>query len=66
MIRNTETRYIDCKALNIPGTLKGTKEVLDGWLQQGKSGRSLVILDDLHCVAKTEVEVRAFCTIRSD
>lgn len=53
----TETRYIDCKAADIPGSLKGMREVLDGWLALGTSESALVVLDDLQSVVKTEAEV---------
>jgi hypothetical protein len=59
---NLETHYVDCKTANIPGTLKGMREVLDGWLALGTANSTLVILDDLHSVVKTETEVRMFAT----
>ena len=50
--------YVDCKAANIPGTLKGMREVLDGWLGLGAADTTIVILDDLQSVVKTESEVK--------
>lgn len=33
------------------------REIFDGWLELAKDARSFLVLDDLHCIAKTEVEV---------
>ena len=57
-----ETHYVDCKAANIPGTLKGMREVLDAWLALGTADSTLVIFDDLHSVVKAETEVRVFAS----
>ena len=51
------TRYVDCKSTNIPGSLKGMREIFDGWLELARDGRCFLVFDDLHCIAKTEVEV---------
>lgn len=52
-----QTKYIDCKAANIPGSLKGMRQVIDDWLKiDGLTDRALLVLDNLHSVARTEVE----------